>query len=63
MACEKTAYSISEVAARLGVSRPTVYTLVNRADFPAFRIGSRWLISAAGLEKWVAEQAEGSKHI
>ena len=59
MTSEKTAFSIAETAARLGVSRPTVYNLINRADFPAFRVGSRWLISAAGLDEWVREQANG----
>lgn len=55
---ERVALSVTEAAALLGVSRPTVYQLMNRADFPAFRIGARRLISRAGLERWVQEQAE-----
>lgn len=52
------ALSVTQAAALLGVSRPTVYQLMNRADFPSFRIGARRLISRAGLERWVQEQAE-----
>lgn len=55
---ERVALSVTEAAALLGVSRPTVYQLMNRADFPSFRIGARRLISRAGLERWVQEQVE-----
>lgn len=54
---EKLALSISETAALLGVSRPTVYRLIHRADFPAFHIASRTMISREGLARWVMEQA------
>lgn len=56
---EKLAYSPTETALVLGVSRPTVYTLMKRADFPAFKVGSRTLVSAEGLREWVRKQAEG----
>ncbi len=59
MAVDKLAYSANEVAQALGVSRPTVYTLMQRADFPAFKVGSRTLVSVEGLRAWVAAQAEG----
>ena len=55
---EKMALSVSEAAELLGVSRPTVYKLLRRADFPGFRVGSRQLVSREGLARWVAEQAE-----
>ena len=54
---DKLAYSPAEAAAVLGVSRPTVYTLLKRADFPAFKVGSRTLVSAEGLRAWVQAQA------
>lgn len=54
---DKLAYSPAETAAVLGVSRPTVYTLMKRADFPAFKVGSRTLVSAEGLRAWVHAQA------
>ena len=54
---EKLGLSVTEAAALLGVSRPTVYELINRDDFPSFRIGTRRVISRAGLERWVEAQA------
>ena len=54
---ERAALSVSEAASALGVSRPTMYKLLRRADFPAFQVGARRLISRAGLEHWVQVQA------
>lgn len=56
---DKVTLSVTETAAALGVSRPTVYTLLHRQDFPAFRVGGRTLVSAEGLREWVAAQAGG----
>ena len=53
---DKLAYSMTEAAEVLGVSCPTVYTLAKRADFPSFKVGTRTLISAEGLQEWVAAQ-------
>ena len=55
---DKLAYSPSETAEVLGVSRPTVYALMKRADFPAFKVGARKLVSVEGLRAWVAAQVE-----
>lgn len=54
---DKIAFSVSEVAEVLGISRPTVYRLIQRDDFPTFKVGARTLISRSGLERWVQEQA------
>lgn len=56
---DKLALSVTDAADLLGVSRPTVYTLIHRGDFPSFKIGHRTLISRAGLLRWVEKQAEG----
>lgn len=55
---DKLAYSSTETAQVLGVSRPTVYQLMKRADFPVFKVGSRTLVSAEGLRAWVRAQTE-----
>ena len=55
---DRVALSVTEAAVLLGVSRPTIYQLMNREDFPSFRIGTRRLISRSGLERWVAAQTE-----
>ena len=55
---DRLALSTAEAAEALGVSRPTVYALLHREDFPAFKIGGRTLISAEGLREWVRAQAQ-----
>ena len=54
---EKLAISVDEAAALLGISRPTVYELIHREDFPSFQIGRRTLISRVRLAEWVEAQA------
>lgn len=57
---DKLAYSLTETAQVLGVSRPTVYALIKRPGFPVFQIGGRKLVSVEGLRDWVRNQAEVS---
>lgn len=53
---EKLVLSVEETARALGISIPSVYNLIHRADFPSFKCGKRTLISKPGLEAWIAEQ-------
>ena len=53
---EPLAVSAEEAARLIGVSRPTVYQLMSREDFPAFKVGARTLISVEGLRRWIAKQ-------
>lgn len=55
---DKLAYSPAETAEALGVSRPVVYTLMKRTDFPAFKVGGRTLVSVEGLRALVQAQTE-----
>ena len=57
----KFALSVTEAAKALGVSRPTIYQLIHRSDFPAFRIGGRVLISRDLLAEWVREQGRNGE--
>ena len=52
------AVSAAEAARLLGVSKPTLYQLLERADFPRFRVGARVLIPVDGLREWVRRQSE-----
>ena len=52
------AVSAAEAARLLGVSRPTLYQLLSRADFPSFRVGGRVLVSVAGLQDWIDRQTK-----
>lgn len=53
---EKITLNVSEVAELLGVSRPVVYQLIHREDFPAFKIGKRTLVPRLALEEWANRQ-------
>lgn len=55
---EPLSVSTSEAARLLGVSRPTIYELIQNGGLPWFKIGTRTLIPVAGLREWVAAQAE-----
>lgn len=57
----KITVSVTEAAALLGVSRPTVYKLIHRGDFPVVRVGSRTLIHRRKLEEWAAAQTEDNE--
>ena len=56
---EKLTLTVAETARLLGLSLPKVYALTHRADFPAFRIGTRTFVSRRLLEKWVDREAGG----
>ena len=55
---DKLAYSLTETAQVLGLSRPTVYTLIKQPGFPVFQIGGRKLVSVEGLRDWIRSQTE-----
>ena len=56
--------SVKEAAAELGVCIPSVYSyLIPRQDFPAFRVGNRWLIPKDGLRDWIEKQGQEKEEI
>ena len=55
---DKLAYSLTETAQVLGVSRPTVYALIKQPGFPVFQSGGRKLVSVEGLRDWIRSQTE-----
>ena len=57
---DKLAYSLTETAQVLGVSRPTVYALIKQPGFPVFSVGNRKLVSVEGLRGWIRSQTEVS---
>ncbi len=59
METTKLAVSVSEAAAMLSISRPTMYAILNRADFKgSFYVGSKHLVSVSALADWVDRQVE-----
>lgn len=57
----KLTVNVSEAAELLSVSRPTMYQIINRADFKgSFYIGKKRLISVDALREWIKLQTEGT---
>ena len=54
-------YSVTEAAEALGISRRSMYELINREGFPTLKVGGRRLISRELLAEWVRVQAGGQK--
>ena len=54
---ETLAYTLKEAAKAMHISESVLRTLLYRPDFPAFRVGKRWVIPDADLKKWLADRA------
>ena len=57
---EPLAVSALEAARLLSVSKPKIYELMGREDFPVFKLGGRTLISVDGLRTSIKKQTEAS---
>lgn len=55
--------SVPEAAKMLGVSKPTMYVLARRADFPSFSVGNRIVVHKQLFEAWVKAQAENRTEV
>lgn len=44
--------SVSEIAERLDIGRPTVYAMLEQGILPGIRIGRRWIITRHAYEQW-----------
>ena len=56
---EKLSYGINEVVEAVGLSRPTIYRLIQRGELRTFKIGTRTLILRSALEEFLTRQAAG----
>lgn len=54
---EALTISPTKAAELLGVSRPTIYKIMQQSGFPAFHVGGRVLISTEGLREWVRDKS------
>lgn len=55
---ERLAYTVTEAAEALGVSRRTMYNLIHKEGFPTLKVGRCRKISRELLEEWVRAQAQ-----
>ena len=53
--------NMTDVAAALGISRAGAYKLAHSADFPAFQIGKRIVVSREKFLDWLDRQSEEQK--
>jgi excisionase family DNA binding protein len=51
-------YSISQVAARMGLSMPRVYALIAKQAIPAVRAGRRIRVPRAAFDAWLRAQEQ-----
>lgn len=54
---ERYALTLKEAAKSLGVSMPTMCKIASQKDFPAFRMGKRWIIPSHSFAEWLDKQA------
>lgn len=56
---QRLAYNVKEAAEAMGISRRSMYNLINQEGFPTVKVGGRRLISVELLAEWVRAQAGG----
>ena len=44
--------TVAEIARRLGIGRPAVYTMLEQQILPAVRLGRRWIVTRHAYEQW-----------
>jgi len=45
--------TIPEVAELLRIAEKTVYTLAQRGEIPAFKVGGQWRFSRGAIQAWI----------
>jgi excisionase family DNA binding protein len=55
----RATFSVDEAAKYLGLGRVATYEAVRKGEIPAVRVGKRWLVPKAALEKMLLE----GKHV
>jgi len=55
---EKRCYTVKELQAILGISRPTVYELLKSNEFRWIKIGTNYRISKKSFDDWLDKNTE-----
>lgn len=50
-------YTVDELSHALSLGKNSTYELVNRPDFPKIRVGRKYLIPKAPLDKWLEDNS------
>lgn len=49
--------TVPQFCKQMNISRTVAYELINSQGFPAFRVGSKYLINSRGLQQWLNKQS------
>jgi len=53
--------TIPEVAELLRVAEKTVYTLAQRGEIPAFKVGGQWRFSRGAILSWIEDRTRAGQ--
>lgn len=64
MSEERIFYTVSDIQKILGISRPTVYKLLKRREFPWISVGGNaYRILRSGFDEWINENMHFNRDI
>ncbi len=49
--------TVAQFCKHMNISRTVAYDMINSAGFPAFRVGTKYLINTRGLQGWINQQS------
>ena len=53
--------TLPEVATLLKVAEKTVYTMAQKSQLPAFKVGGQWRFKRVDIDHWIEQQKEASR--
>jgi excisionase family DNA binding protein len=53
--------TIPEVAELLRIAEKTVYTLAQRGEIPAFKVGGQWRFSRGAIQAWIDDRTRAGQ--
>lgn len=53
--------NVAQIAVHLGISKETVYRLLEAKEIPAHRIGKLWKFDTSQVDTWVKKGMKGDK--
>jgi excisionase family DNA binding protein len=56
-----TILTVPEIAVLLRVADKTVYSLAQRGELPAFKVGGQWRFSRAAIQSWIDHRTSASQ--
>ena len=57
---EKKYYTVKEIMAMLGISRPTVYSLLKQNLFKWLMLGGKYRISKESFDEWLNHEMDSN---